>query len=122
MADAARPTWVDGKLESRRVAFGYQGFGLFSARQGYRYPPEEHAVVVDFVVRPGLSEATLAAYGGEGPAGPELIRRFTVSAKAMIAAGHRRRYGDDPCTKRRLAPVAIGTTTAGSPLGTGVNR
>ena len=54
----------------RCVALDYPGFGLSSARPGYRYLPEEHAaVVVAFLDRLRLSGATLVAHDWGGPIG-----------------------------------------------------
>jgi haloalkane dehalogenase len=56
--------------EFRCVALDYPGFGLSSARPGYRYLPEEHAaVVVAFLDHLGLSDATLVAHDWGGPIG-----------------------------------------------------
>jgi haloalkane dehalogenase len=54
----------------RCVALDYPGFGLSSARPGYRYLPEEHAaVVVAFLDHLALSDATLVAHDWGGPIG-----------------------------------------------------
>jgi haloalkane dehalogenase len=56
--------------EFRCVALDYPGFGLSSARPGYRYLPEEHAaVVVDFLDHLHLSDVTLVAHDWGGPIG-----------------------------------------------------
>jgi haloalkane dehalogenase len=56
--------------EFRCVALDYPGFGLSSARPGYRYLPEEHAaVVVAFLDHLGLSDATLVVHDWGGPIG-----------------------------------------------------
>jgi haloalkane dehalogenase len=54
----------------RCVALDYPGFGLSSARPGYRYLPEEQAaVVVAFLDRLDLSGATLVVHDWGGPIG-----------------------------------------------------
>ena len=56
--------------EFRCVALDYPGFGLSSARPGYRYLPEEHAaVVVAFLDHLCLSDVTLVAHDWGGPIG-----------------------------------------------------
>jgi haloalkane dehalogenase len=85
-----RPAWVDDELfpfESRFVAMDYPGFGLSSARPGYRCLPEEHAaVVVAFLDHLGLSDATLVAHDWGGPIGlaaveqrPDVFERLVVA-------------------------------------------
>lgn len=71
----------------RCVALDYPGFGLSSARPGYRYLPEEHAaVVVAFLDQLGLSGATLVVHDWGGPIGlyaaeqrPEMFERLVVA-------------------------------------------
>lgn len=112
MTDEGRPAWVDDELspfESRFVTIDYPGFGLSSARPGYRYLPEEHAeVVVAFLDHLGLSDATLVAHDWGGPIGLSaveqrptvftglvlgrlLIKRFNLVVNAFIPTGHRLR-------------------------------
>ncbi|WP_245547533.1 alpha/beta fold hydrolase [Nocardia brevicatena] len=65
------PTWsfvyrqvIDSLRDRFRcIALDYPGFGLSVAAPGYRHLPEEHAdVVVSFLDRLGLSQATLVAH------------------------------------------------------------
>jgi haloalkane dehalogenase len=72
------PTWsfvyrqVIGSLRDqfRCIALDFPGFGLSIAAPGYQYMPEEHAaVVVAFLDRLGLSDATLVAHDWGGPIG-----------------------------------------------------
>ncbi|GAB3393477.1 alpha/beta fold hydrolase [Amycolatopsis echigonensis] len=60
----------------RCVALDYPGFGLSTARPGYRYLPEEHAdVVTGFVDALGLSGATLVGQDWGGPIGLAAAQR-----------------------------------------------
>jgi len=72
--------------EYRCVALDYPGFGLSTARPGYRSLPEDHArVVVAFLDRLDLSRVTLAVQDWGGPIGmfaaaqrPARIARFVI--------------------------------------------
>lgn len=60
----------------RCVALDYPGFGLSTARPGYRYLPEEHAdVVTGFVDALGLSGITLVGQDWGGPIGLAAAQR-----------------------------------------------
>ncbi|SFO37766.1 alpha/beta fold hydrolase [Amycolatopsis rubida] len=60
----------------RCVAPDYPGFGLSTAKPGYRYLPEEHAdVVTGFVDALGLSEVTLVGQDWGGPIGLAAAQR-----------------------------------------------
>lgn len=60
----------------RCVALDYPGFGLSTARAGYRYLPEEHAdVVTGFVDALGLSGVTLVGQDWGGPIGLAAAQR-----------------------------------------------
>lgn len=60
----------------RCVALDYPGFGLSTAKPGYRYLPEEHAdVVTGFVDALGLSEVTLVGQDWGGPIGLAAAQR-----------------------------------------------
>ncbi|MGB3482428.1 MAG: alpha/beta fold hydrolase [Mycobacterium sp.] len=60
----------------RCIAVDYPGFGLSTARPGYRYLPEEHAeVVTGFVDALGLSEVTLVGQDWGGVIGLAAAQR-----------------------------------------------
>ena len=78
------PTWsflwreVIGALrgEFRCVALDYPGFGLSTAKPGYRFLPEEHAeVVARFVDALGLEDLTLVGQDWGGLIGLAVARR-----------------------------------------------
>ena len=60
----------------RCIALDYPGFGLSTARPGYRYLPEEHAeVVTGFVDTLGLKGVTLVGQDWGGPIGLAAVQR-----------------------------------------------
>lgn len=60
----------------RCIALDYPGFGLSTAKPGYRYLPEEHAeVVTGFVDVLGLKEVTLVGQDWGGPIGLATVQR-----------------------------------------------
>lgn len=62
--------------EYRCVALDYPGFGLSTAKSGYRYLPEEHAdVVTGFVDTLGLKEVTLVGQDWGGLIGLAVAQR-----------------------------------------------
>jgi haloalkane dehalogenase len=73
--------------EFRCVAMDYPGFGLSSARPGYRYLPEEHAaVVVAFLDHLGLSGATLVAHDWGGPIGLSAAEQRPDTFERLVLA------------------------------------
>lgn len=71
--------------EFRCIALDYPGFGLSSARPGYRYLPEEHAqVVTAFVDALGLSGITLAAHDWGGPIGLATAEQRPTAFEALV--------------------------------------
>jgi haloalkane dehalogenase len=78
------PTWsflwreVIGALRAdfRCIALDYPGFGLSTAKTGYRFLPEEHAdVVAGFVDALGLGGVTLVGQDWGGPIGLAVAQR-----------------------------------------------
>ena len=60
----------------RCIALDYPGFGLSTAKPGYRYLPEEHAdVVTEFVDKLGLKGATLVGQDWGGMIGLAAVQR-----------------------------------------------
>jgi haloalkane dehalogenase len=73
--------------EFRCVALDYPGFGLSSARPGYRYLPEEHAqVVAAFVDAVGLSGVTLVAQDWGGPIGLATVEQRPGAFEGLVLA------------------------------------
>jgi haloalkane dehalogenase len=71
--------------EFRCVALDYPGFGLSSARAGYRYLPEDHAdVVTAFVDALGLTGATLVAHDWGGPIGLAAVERRPAAFTGLV--------------------------------------
>ena len=71
--------------EFRCIALDYPGFGLSSARPGYRYLPEEHAqVVTAFVDALGLSGVTLVAHDWGGPIGLATAEARPTAFEALV--------------------------------------
>jgi haloalkane dehalogenase len=103
--------------EFRCVALDYPGFGLSSARPGYRYLPEEHAaVVVAFLDHLGLSNATLVAHDWGGPIGlaaaeqrPDTFERLVLANTWAWPLG-----GD--------LPVELASRLLGGPVGRELTR
>jgi haloalkane dehalogenase len=68
------------------VAPDFPGYGMSTARQGYRFTPREHSEVLErFVDRLGLTELTLMVQDWGGPIGlgfairrPELVSRLII--------------------------------------------
>lgn len=64
------------RKDFRCVAPDYPGFGLSTARPGYRYLPEEHAqVITGFVDALGLDRVTLVGQDWGGPIGLAAAQR-----------------------------------------------
>lgn len=62
--------------EFRCIALDYPGFGLSTAKPGYRYLPEEHAdVVTSFVDALSINAATLVGQDWGGPIGLAVAQR-----------------------------------------------
>lgn len=73
--------------EFRCVALDYPGFGLSSARPGYRYLPEEHAqVVAAFVDAVGLNGVTLVAQDWGGPIGLATVEQRPGAFEGLVLA------------------------------------
>lgn len=73
--------------EFRCIALDYPGFGLSSARPGYRYLPEEHAaVVVAFLDHLALSDATLVAHDWGGPIGLSAAEQRPAAFDRLVLA------------------------------------
>ncbi|MFW0789901.1 alpha/beta fold hydrolase [Gordonia sp. CPCC 205333] len=71
----------------RCVALDYPGFGLSTARPGYRFRPEEHAgVVAAFVDAVGIEAATLVAQDWGGPIGLAVERRRPGTFDRLVLA------------------------------------
>ncbi|OAP26785.1 MULTISPECIES: alpha/beta fold hydrolase [Amycolatopsis] len=71
----------------RCVAPDYPGFGLSTAKPGYRYLPEEHAdVVTGFVDALGLSEVTLVGQDWGGPIGLAAAQRARASSSGWFSS------------------------------------
>lgn len=89
------PTWsflwreVIGALRDdfRCIALDYPGFGLSTAKPGYRYLPEEHAeVVTSFVDELGLTGATLVGQDWGGPIGLAVGQRRPGNFGRLVLA------------------------------------
>lgn len=64
------------RSEFRCIALDYPGFGLSTAKPGYRYLPEEHAEIVSgFVEALGLKGVTLVGQDWGGPIGLAVAQR-----------------------------------------------
>jgi len=73
--------------EFRCIALDYPGFGLSSARPGYRYLPEEHTqVVTGFVDALALSEVTLVAHDWGGPIGLAAVEQRPAAFGSLVLA------------------------------------
>lgn len=73
--------------EFRCVAVDYPGFGLSTARSGYRHLPEEHAeVVTAFVDRLGLAGVTLVAQDWAGPIGLATVEQRPGAFDGVVLA------------------------------------
>jgi haloalkane dehalogenase len=71
----------------RCIALDYPGFGLSSARPGYRYLPEEHTqVVTAFVDAMGLTGVTLAAQDWGGPIGLAVVEQRPAVFEGLVLA------------------------------------
>ena len=69
----------------RCIALDYPGFGLSTAKAGYRYLPEEHAdVVTGFVDALGLSDVTLVGQDWGGPIGLAAVQRRTGAFDRLV--------------------------------------
>ncbi|MGK2869156.1 MAG: alpha/beta fold hydrolase [Mycobacterium sp.] len=89
------PTWsflwrdVISELrhDFRCIALDYPGFGLSTAKPGYRYFPEEHAdVVTGFVDALGLNGVTLVAQDWGGPIGLATAQRRPAVFDRLVLA------------------------------------
>ena len=103
--------------EFRCVALDYPGFGLSSARPGYRYLPEEHAAaVVAFLDRLGLSDVTLVAHDWGGPIGVHAAeQRPDVFARLVLANTWAWPLSGD-------LPVELASRIIGGPVGRELTR
>ncbi|GAA4394478.1 alpha/beta fold hydrolase [Tsukamurella soli] len=73
--------------EFRCIALDYPGFGLSTAKPGYRYLPEEHAdVVTTFVDALGIDEATLVGQDWGGPIGLAVAERRPGTFDRLVLA------------------------------------
>ncbi|HRV68093.1 MAG TPA: alpha/beta fold hydrolase [Marmoricola sp.] len=71
----------------RCIALDYPGFGLSTARPGYRYLPEEHAdVVTSFVETLGLTGTTLVGQDWGGPIGLTVEQRRPGTFDRLVLA------------------------------------
>ncbi|WHU49313.1 alpha/beta fold hydrolase [Gordonia sp. L191] len=71
----------------RCVALDYPGFGLSTAKPGYRFRPEEHAdVVAAFAEALGIDTATLVAQDWGGPIGLGVERRRPGTFDRLVLA------------------------------------
>ncbi|RZQ61435.1 alpha/beta fold hydrolase [Amycolatopsis suaedae] len=71
----------------RCVALDYPGFGLSTARPGYRYLPEDHAqVVTAFVCALGLTGITLVGHDWGGPIGLATVQRRPAAFTGLVLA------------------------------------
>jgi haloalkane dehalogenase len=103
--------------EFRCVALDYPGFGLSSARPGYRYLPEEHAqVVTAFIDALALRGITLVAHDWGGPIGISALEQRRTSFTGLVLAN----TWAWPITG---APhVEVASHLMGGPLGRLLNR
>lgn len=75
------------RSEFRCIALDYPGFGLSTARPGYRYLPEEHAdVVKSFVDALDINGATLIGQDWGGPIGLAVAQRRPNTFDRLILA------------------------------------
>ncbi len=75
------------RSDFRCIALDYPGFGLSTARPGYRYLPEEHADVVSaFVERLDLTGATLVGQDWGGPIGLAVGQRRPGTFDRLVLA------------------------------------
>lgn len=73
--------------EFRCIALDYPGFGLSTARPGYRYLPEEHAdVVTSFVDTLAINGATLVGQDWGGPIGLAVAQRRSGTFDRLVLA------------------------------------
>lgn len=71
----------------RCIALDYPGFGLSTAKPGYRYLPEEHADVVEsFVDTLGINGATLVGQDWGGPIGLAVGQRRPGTFDRLVLA------------------------------------
>jgi len=71
----------------RCIALDYPGFGLSTAKPGYRYLPEEHAdVVTGFVDALGLDRVTLVGQDWGGPIGLAAAQRRPAVFDRLVLA------------------------------------
>ena len=89
------PTWsflwreviAELRTEFRCIALDYPGFGLSSARPGYRYLPEEHAdVVTGFIEALDLRGVTLVGQDWGGPIGLAAAQRLPGVVDRLVLA------------------------------------
>lgn len=101
----------------RCVALDYPGFGLSSARPGYRYLPDEHTqVVTAFIDTLALREITLVAHDWGGPIGIATIQQRPTAFTGLVLAN----TWAWPITG---APhVEVASHLLGGPLGRLLNR
>jgi len=89
------PTWSflwrdvirELRTDFRCIALDYPGFGLSTAKAGYRYLPEEHAeVVTAFADTLGIDGATLVGQDWGGPIGLAVGRRRPGTFDRLVLA------------------------------------
>jgi haloalkane dehalogenase len=75
------------RADFRCIALDYPGFGLSTAKPGYRYLPEEHAeVVTGFVDALGLDRVTLVGQDWGGPIGLAAAQRRPGTFDRLVLA------------------------------------
>jgi haloalkane dehalogenase len=75
------------RADFRCIALDYPGFGLSTAKPGYRYLPEEHAdVVTGFVDALGLDGVTLVGQDWGGPIGLAAAQRRPGTFDRLVLA------------------------------------
>jgi len=75
------------RTEFRCIALDYPGFGLSTARTGYRFLPEEHArIVTAFVDAVGLTGVTLVAQDWGGPIGLATVEQRPAAFEGLVLA------------------------------------
>lgn len=73
--------------EFRCVAIDYPGFGLSTARPGYRFLPVEHAGVTAAVIEAlGLSGITLVVHDWGGPIGLAAAQQHSAAVDRLVVA------------------------------------
>jgi haloalkane dehalogenase len=73
--------------EFRCIALDYPGFGLSTARPGYRFLPEEHAqIVTAFVDAVDLTGVTLVAQDWGGPIGLATVEQRPAAFEGLVLA------------------------------------